>query len=123
MFTDLWAGNQDFAEGRGNNREVQPINKHRLYYKGATEPEPEGPISDETPITEPEPEENSSEEAPSQLSTIIIVLLVVMPTLTIATLGGFFIWLWRYRRISPEPSVRGSFEMAPQDSASKVDAE
>jgi len=35
MFTDLWAGKPDFADGNGNNRKVNPINQHGLYYQGA----------------------------------------------------------------------------------------
>ena len=34
-FTDLWAGNPDFAGGKGNNREVQELKERTLYYNGA----------------------------------------------------------------------------------------
>ncbi len=30
----MWAGNQDFADGNGNNRAVQPFNKRAIYTKG-----------------------------------------------------------------------------------------
>ena len=31
QFTDLWAGENTFAQGKGNNREVMPINDRTLY--------------------------------------------------------------------------------------------
>jgi len=31
-FTDEWAGNPEFAEGRGNNRNVQPLDERVLDY-------------------------------------------------------------------------------------------
>ena len=34
-FTSLWADNPDWANGKGNNREVQPLNSRTLYYKNA----------------------------------------------------------------------------------------
>lgn len=33
FFNDFWKNNQTFAAGRGNNREVQPLNDRRLFYK------------------------------------------------------------------------------------------
>lgn len=34
-FTALWSGATDFAEGKGNNRLVQPLNDRTLYFNGA----------------------------------------------------------------------------------------
>lgn len=31
QFTDLWAGDKAFADGKGNNREIMPLNKRTLY--------------------------------------------------------------------------------------------
>jgi len=36
QYTDRWAGNYNFAQGNGNNREVQPLNTRKLYYSGAS---------------------------------------------------------------------------------------
>lgn len=34
-FTELWSGDATFAEGKGNNRNVQPLNDRTLYFNGA----------------------------------------------------------------------------------------
>jgi len=34
-FNALWSGASDFAEGKGNNRVVQPLNDRTLYFNGA----------------------------------------------------------------------------------------
>ena len=34
-FTSLWADDTTFAEGKGNNRVVQPLNERTLYFNGA----------------------------------------------------------------------------------------
>ena len=31
-FSDLWMGNNEFAEGKGNNRNVQPLGDRVVYY-------------------------------------------------------------------------------------------
>lgn len=31
MFTDMWAGDDSFAGGKGNNREVQSLNSRTVY--------------------------------------------------------------------------------------------
>ncbi len=33
-FTEMWAGNQSFAGGNGNNREIMPLNGRKIYTKG-----------------------------------------------------------------------------------------
>ena len=30
-FTDLWSGNMDYAEGKGNNRVIQPLNGRKVF--------------------------------------------------------------------------------------------
>lgn len=35
VFTNRWANNQNFANGNGNNREVQPLNDRILFFSGA----------------------------------------------------------------------------------------
>jgi len=44
-FTDLWAGNPNYAEGKGNNRVVQPLNSRTLHRVGGPKPKS---VSDET---------------------------------------------------------------------------
>lgn len=35
LFTDLWQDNPEFAKGKGNNRELMPLNERTLYFNGA----------------------------------------------------------------------------------------
>ena len=35
LFTSLWADNDEFAKGKGNNRELMPLNDRTLYFNGA----------------------------------------------------------------------------------------
>ena len=37
MFTRKWAGNHEFAKGRGNNRKAQLLHSRKIYYLGGVQ--------------------------------------------------------------------------------------